>query len=500
MDKENYKLNKIKYMQDKIESIDDQIAELVSERFNIEDQILSEIYRNNIDLDQSILSFNIDKDIQEFGDESVTKFLCFLHELSNNRHKYIFEKYNSRYACVGKGNGFYLAKNLYKEIMNIDYFHFSYEENLLSRLLSRKNFYGLNIGYPYKTEIIEYLDDVTNQVKEIGEANLVQFYKSKKYGFNTEYFGIIKLLEKFNVDIYGKDVVILSDNNKNKTIEYVAKSLNAKSITTIDVNAIDKNKKYNAQIIISSVIFDELDEEKNISLDNFYNLEVIVDLSYRPYYSPLFLEAKEKNIFFINGIYKIMYQEKKSMEILLKRRFDDKVFEKILLNHIKDNLNIVLVGMPGAGKTTIGKKLSKLINRKHFDLDKEFQKEYGISPSEFLRYESEKLFREKEHKIVKKLSNYNNVIISTSGGIVTKDENYYLLKKNSIIFRVDRDLNKLSTKNRPLSEGGIETLIKMYDDRMEKYNQYTDYYVKNYGDFNSVAYKIKEIFENLIIN
>ena len=196
-------------------------------------------------------------------------------------------------------------------------------------------------------------------------------------------------------------------------------------------------------------------------------------------------------------MYKNLYQDKKSIEILTKKRITDYELEDVLSQYIRNNLNIVLVGMPGAGKTTIGRKLGKLLNRKHFDLDRQFYLEYGISPQDYLNNKDEESFRQKEKLVVEKLGNLKGVVISTSGGAVSKIENYYPLKRNSIIFMVERDLSYLSTRNRPLSQGGMDTLVKMRKSRKNNYEYFTDFTVENKGDFNGVAYEIVNIFEEL---
>ncbi|MCT1796189.1 shikimate kinase [Helcococcus kunzii] len=488
------KFNKIKYFQEKLETLDEQIMELVSERLSVGDDLTREIFTNNLDLDNNYLverSFKMD----ENQDDAIQSFMENLYDICEQRFSYMESKYNSQFASIGNGDAYKFTKEIFNRVLDKEYYHFPCQEKLLENLLYRHNFQGLSIGKPYKTEVLSHLDDMTNQVKEIGEANLVQFYKGRKYGFNTEYYGLMKLFEKKDIEIKGKNIIVLISDESTKIIEYTLSKLHPNFIKIIDINDFEKVDD-DFEILINIV---ETKKLPLLDLSKFRNLETVVDINYNPYFSKLYIDAKANNIKVVNGLYKNIYQVKKSMEILLRRKFEDTYFENIAKDIIKKDINIVLVGMPGAGKTTIGKKLSKLLERKHYDLDKEFKKEYGISSSDFLRYESEDEFRRKEHEIVKKLTRQNGLIISTSGGVVNKDENYYYLKKDSIIFRVDRDLNKLSTKNRPLSEGGIDTLIKMYEDRSEKYDYFTDFVVKNHGDFNRVAYRIKDIFENIDI-
>lgn len=490
------KLKKIEYIKDKISTIDEQIVELVDERFNMGDVLFEYIYKNNIDLiDKECNQINFSEKTMEY-DEYITEFLDYLTDISEKRNNYILKKYNSKYAYVGEKSNYDLTKFIYEKFLDEKYYRFKPEENLIENLIKRKNFIGLNIASPYKTEIIKYLDNVTDQVQEIKEVNLVQFYRNRKFGFNTEYFGIIKLLKRHDIELKDKNVLIIKKDESTKTIEYVLKSLNAGNVVIHNLNNSNVINFKNFNIVFNLTKFSSLEVAPEINYNDI-NLDFLIDISTSTIFSKLYLDAKNHGIKVINGVYKTMYQEKKSIEILSRRRFDDDEFEKIVTEFVKSKLNIVLVGMPGAGKTTIGKKLAKILDRKHIDLDKEFASEYGISPSKYLLERSEESFREKESVVVKKLANLTNTVISTSGGVVQKLDNYYYLKTNSIIFRIDRDLEKLSTKNRPLSYGGIETLIKMRDEREEKYKYFTDFVVKNYGDFNGVAYLIAEQFKDL---
>lgn len=490
------KLKKIKYIKEKISTIDEQIAELVDERFGMGDVLFEYIYKNNIDLiDKKCNQIDFSEKTMEY-DEYITEFLDYLTDISEKRNNYILKKYNSRYAYVGDKSNYDLTKFIYEKFLDEKYYRFKPEEDLLSNLLMRKNFVGLNIASPYKSEIIKYLDNVTDQVQEIKEVNLVQFYRNRKFGFNTEYFGIIKLLQRHDIDLKFKNILIIKKDESTKTIEYVLKSLNAGNVVIHDLNNSNIIDLKNFDIVFNLTKFSALEVAPEINFAES-NLEFLIDISTSTIFSKLYLDAKNHGIKVINGVYKTMYQEKKSIEILSRKRFNDAEFEKIVTEFVKSKLNIVLVGMPGAGKTTIGKKLAKILDRKHIDLDKEFANEYGISPSKYLLERSEESFREKESLVVKKLANLTNAVISTSGGVVQKLDNYYYLKTNSIIFRIDRDLEKLSTKNRPLSSGGIETLQRMHNEREEKYKYFTDFVVKNYGDFNGVAYIIAEQFKDL---
>lgn len=402
-----------------------------------------------------------------------------------------------KYSQIGKSSDDEFISFIYKKFMNEYYRIFSLDENNIINLLKYKNFNGMNVFYPYTKFIIDKLENMTDQAKEIGEINLVQEYNNRLFGFNTKYFGIMKFLEKFNIKIENKNVLILAEEKPIDTILYLLKIFKINSYEVLNFEEFKSKKDSNAQIIFSTIDFEKYDDSI-INLDNYKKLETVIDLNASPIFSKLYISAINKNIKAYNGLYALLYQEKKNIEILTKQRFDDTVFEDILREYIKSKLNIILVGMPGAGKTTIGKKVSNILNKEHIDLDIEFYYEYGISPSQYLKNESEESFRDKESKIVERLSHLNNKIISTSGGAVQLIENHYHLKKNSIIFRVDRNIEDLSTRNRPLSNGGIKTLIKMLNSRKKMYEYFADFIVENRGNFDKTAIIIVDIYKKYI--
>ncbi len=402
-----------------------------------------------------------------------------------------------KYSQIGKSCNDDFIKFIYEDFFEEKYKIFNLDEDEIKNLLKFRNFKSMNVFYPYNSKIPQYLDDLTNQAIEIKDVNLIQGHKENLYGFNTEFFGINKMIMKSNINLKDKNILILKNFQSINTLIYVLNSMQIKSYEILERDDIKNMQNRDFDIIFNYIDFTEKEIEE-LNLEAFSNLEHIYDFYCENLFSKINLQAMRLDISVSSGLYKILYQEKKSIELLTRKRYSDELFENILKKYLNKNLNIVLIGMPGSGKTTIGRKLAKLLDKEHIDLDEEFYYEYGISPSQYLRFESEEEFRKKEARIVERIGNLKNTVISTSGGVVQLLENYNHLKKNSIIVRVDRKLKYLSTRNRPLSKGGIETLIKMEKDRREKYKYFTDYVVENKGDFDKPAEMIKKIFKNHI--
>ncbi|MDO4604506.1 MAG: shikimate kinase [Helcococcus sp.] len=497
MKKKNNKFNKIEYYFEDMKDIDSQLNDLFLERVSLSEEIFEYIFKNNLENDEitkniQFVNFNGISEISELNE--LYKILIKANKKQFNR---VRSEFNLKYALVN-----YNEKKLTEYILNRfvskEFGLFTLNENEIENLIKRNNFKGYFINTDNSKQLIDLLVDCTFQVRDIECLNLIQKFNGKNFGFNTEYYGYMQFFKKYGLQIEGKDIIILSGNDSTKSLQYCLKKLKANSIEIYNKDEICR-KEYHNQVLINMLDSEIEDYENLIYLSNFPYLEYIIDFSNDVFFSKLYIDAKNNNIDIYHGFCKEVYETKKSLEILTSRKYNDYIFENIFDDYIKENLNIVLVGMPGAGKTTIGRKLGKIMGRKHYDLDREFQKEYGISPAEFLRCEDESKFREMEKKIVRRLGNLQNVIISTSGGVVSKMENYYHLKKNSIIFMIERNINYLSTRNRPLSEGGIETLIKMKEDRDKGYKYFTDYTVENRGNFDKAAYLVEEKFKSLEI-
>lgn len=481
----------IKEYQDKIDELDEKIKSNLKERLKLNENFIETIFKNSLEHDKDIRNIKYSILFNSSNNEIINYFKDIKY-LEKSKYIDFSKKFKAKYLYIGKSVP-KLAEFIFKEFTKEEIYNIDIYNNEIEKLLYRDSVNGYFLDSCNNMDIFDKLDNATNQSYEIGELNLIQKYKNRNFGFNTIYYGLMKLIKKYGFDFNNKNVLIIGKNEIN-SIKYTLEKLNAKLIYNVDLYDLDNIDSNNINIIINTINFDN---NFNIKLDKFTSLEFIIDLCKDDIFSRLYLEAINNNITIVSGHLKELYQIKKAIEILFKSRFDDYIFEKILKDYMYKNLNIVLVGMPGAGKTTVGRIISKKLKRKHIDLDREFYYEYGISAQDYLSKYDEKSFREKEKLIVERIGDSTGVVISTSGGVVSKIENYYHLKKNSIIFMIERDLNNLSTKNRPLSQGGINTLRKMKKDRLNNYLYFTDYIFENKGNFNEVAYKIINKFFDL---
>ena len=494
--KDKNNIDKIDYYKYLLKDLDSDLLSLIKERIALSEEYNSYIFKNNLENKKKLINSFSEVNLKQ-EDYELKEMFKLLDNMSNKSYRNLSKKYKSNYAYISDKKDDFLEFIFYQIIgQKIEQFNVG-NFNELSSILNRDNFKGYILKDSCGYKLIDHLTDSTDQTKEIGQINLVQKFNKKNYGFNTEYVGLLKFLQKEAIDLKAKTVAVLYKDEVNKSIDYALNKCGVEEIDHIDIDDFKDYQVYYNQVIINTVDLEEKRRYKDFSFKNFDKLELVLDFSSNNFYTRLSIDAKDKNIKSFNSLYKNLYQDKKSIEILTKKRIADYELEDVLSQYIRNNLNIVLVGMPGAGKTTIGRKLGKLLNRKHYDLDRQFYLEYGISPQDYLNNKDEESFRQKEKLVVEKIGDLKGVVISTSGGAVSKIENYYPLKRNSIIFMVERDLSYLSTRNRPLSQGGMDTLVKMRKNRKNNYEYFTDFTVENKGDFNGVAYEIVNIFEEL---
>lgn len=491
---------------EKIDEIDNQIRNLMRERFEITDEIgrLKALNRLEI-LDREREKTIIERLSDDGNDTWIPNIYNTIFLISRNRQNLIKKRYSASYGLIGEKLKHSYSPEIHKELGGYFYSLFELKENELEKFLSY-NYKGLNVTIPYKEKVIKYLDGLSDQAKEIGAVNTIQFVKGKKYGFNTDYYGFLNILKRKKIEIEGKKVLILGTGASSKTVEFVIKKLKAQSIDFVsrsgDLNYLNVYDKVDAQVIVNTTPVGMYPNNgvSLLDLDRFPYLESVVDLVYNPHYSKLILDAMKKGIKYSTGLPMLVYQAKKSIEIFNGKKIQFELAEKLIDKLIRSKINIVLVGMPGSGKTTIGRRLSYRLGKKHVDLDNHFKKTYNILPSEALKLYGEKRFRDMEEKVAEAVGKMTNLVISTGGGVVTRKNNYYSLKQNSIIFNIERKVENLSTRNRPLSQGGIEHLFKLKESREELYKFFADYEVINDDVFEYSVKEISEIYKNIRFN
>ena len=357
-------------------------------------------------------------------------------------------------------------------------------------------FTSANVTIPYKVEVMKYLDEISPEAQAIGCVNCITHTpEGKLRGDNTDFWGLSYLIKSSNIDISGKNVLILGSGGSFLTASAVCKSLDAKEIICVSRSGeVNYENVYNvhpdAEIIIntSPVGMYPNNLECKINLEKFDNVKGVFDIIFNPSKTKLLLEAEKLSIPAFGGLAMLVGQAKRACEIFTGEKIDDGEVDRIKKIIEEKTLNIVLVGMPGCGKSTIAKALAEKLGREIIDTDAEIVKNAKMPIPEIFSTFGEGVFRSLEHNEIKAAGKLSGKIISTGGGTVTISDNYEPLHQNGIIVFIKRDINSLSRDGRPLSIGA--DLNKMYEVRLPMYEKFADIIVENSSDVDSCVDKI----------
>lgn len=408
------------------------------------------------------------------------------------------------HGCIGE-----VLKHSFSAIIHPRLADYKYELKELAPqeiegFMKAKDFKAINVTIPYKKTVMPYLDFIDPKAQKIGAVNTIVNRDGKLYGYNTDFWGLSLLIEKTGLSLEGKKVLILGTGGTSKTAVAVAESMGAKEILRVSRSgkdgAIDYNAAYNlhndADIIINTTPSGMYPEIGGcpIDINAFKSVEGVIDAVYNPLCSRLVLAAKEKGIKASGGLYMLIAQAAKAVEHFIGKSVDIQKIDNIYADLTKEKQNIVLVGMPSSGKTTVGTALAENLNKTFIDTDQEIKKIIGMEISEFFKLKGEAEFRKIESEVAKEVSKLQNAVISTGGGMILNRENIRYLKLNGRVYFLDRHLKLLiTTPDRPLSSN-IADLEKRYNERYELYTSLSDARIDASGTVEENVNKIREDF------
>lgn len=388
------------------------------------------------------------------------------------------------YGLIGERLGHSFSKLIHEQFGFYGYELKEIPRDGLDSFMREKDFKGINVTIPYKEDVIKYLDFVDERARSIGAVNTVVNKDGKLYGYNTDYFGLKTLLDSNGFDLKGKKVLILGTGGTSKTAYAVCEHMGAHFLSKISRSAKDGaitydeayEKHADAAYIINTTpsgMYPNF-EGKPIDLKRFKNLEGVADVIYNPLRTRLIEEAEELGINCCSGLKMLVYQAVAACEFFIDKRPDENVSEGIFRDLKNQTENIVLTGMPGSGKSTIGKLLEKELNKEFIDTDALIVEKEKREISDIFATDGESYFREVEAEIIKEVSLKKNCIISTGGGAILRDENVKNLAANGRIYFLDRKPEDLvPTDDRPLANEKAK-IMKLYEQRLPIYKATCD--------------------------
>lgn len=409
-----------------------------------------------------------------------------------------------KFGCIGERLGHSFSKEIHNELSSYEYELREVARDELNDFLAARDFSGINVTLPYKEAVIPSLSYIDEFAKKIGAVNTVVNKSGKLYGYNTDFYGMDILLKHSNNTLKDKNVVILGTGGTSKTAFAVATAREAKSIQFVSRNpspsAITYDKLYdlrhNIDIIINTTPVGMYPNIFGLPVDitDFTNLSGVVDVVYNPIRTPLVLSAKKKGLMSEGGLYMLVAQAVRASEIFLDTTYDPYLLDSIFNKIIRKKENIVLIGMPASGKSTVGNILSNMTCRKFVDTDSLIAKKVGMEIQDIFAKFGEEYFRQVESDIIREISSDTSCIISTGGGSVLREDNVNALRQNGKIFFIDRPISELiPTDSRPLSKDK-ESIKKLYNKRYSIYTSVCDKKIDANCSAEEVANKIMEIF------
>ena len=461
----------------KIDAIDDKLIDLFIKRMNLSRDIAEYKKENGLPVLNSKREADILRRISEKTGPAINpyaeKFFNNLFDLSRAQQKaQLF-----RYGLVGENLSHSYSKIIHDKISDdYSYTLFSLNANEFKNFIKSGDFDGLNITIPYKKAVMPFCDEISDIAAEIGAVNTVYKKNGKLYGTNTDYAGFLFMLDRSGISLKNKRVLILGGGGASLTVQKCARDRGASAITVAGRNH-DFSNDRGAEIIVNATPVGMFPENgaKIIDLSDFPRCKGVIDVVYNPLNTDLLLRAKEMGILYTNGLPMLVAQATSAAGLFTGKDYTDKN-EEILDALTVSVQNIVLIGMPGAGKTTIGKKLACMLGKDFIDLDASVTEKAGMPiPDVFEKY-GEKRFRDMESEAAKEYGRQRNLVIATGGGCVLRKENMDALIQNGVVIFLDRPLKFLETKGRPLSKSP-EALRWMYKYRLPFYEKYGDYRV-----------------------
>lgn len=397
-------------------------------------------------------------------------------------------------GLLGEKLGHSYSPQIHSELANYEYRLFEKQPQELEDFLKKGDFAGLNVTIPYKKSVISYLSELSPVAARLGAVNtIVRRADGTLIGHNSDYYGFRAMVTKSGLCVAGKKVLVLGSGGASNTAVSVLAELGAEVIVISrsgENNYTNLEKHADAAVIVNATpvgMYPNVGVSP-VKLDGFPILEGILDIVYNPARTQLLLDAQARGIVSMNGLWMLVAQAKESAEWFTGSSISE---DKIPIIHQKlrrQMENVILIGMPGSGKSTVGKALAERMNMKFVDADQEIIKATGMPIADIFATGGETLFRKIEAEVLSDLGKRSGQILATGGGCVTRQENYASLHQNGTMIWLTRDISQLPTEGRPLSQS--TKLEEMYRIRKPLYEAFSDIIVDNNGDLSSTVNRI----------
>lgn len=404
------------------------------------------------------------------------------------------------YGLIGGKLGHSHSPRIHRAFAGYEYVLREITAEELPAFLAKREFRGVNVTIPYKQTVIPFCDELGEGAGRIGSVNtLVARPDGTLFGDNTDYYGFCYTLRRAGIDLAGKHVLVLGGGGTSLTARRAAEDLGAATVRRVsrsgELSYENVYGQTETEIIINTTPVGMYPNNGAAALDlsRFPNLKGVADVVYNPLRTAFLLQAERLGVPAAGGLPMLVAQAKRACELFTGTFIDDAKLEKVVAQITADVTNVVLVGMPGSGKTTVGRLVAEKLGREFLDADEEIVRAAGMTIPEIFATHGEACFRGLERQVLAELGKRSGIVLATGGGCVLDERNDAPLRQNGRIYRLTRPVERLSTEGRPLSVS-MERLREMERAREEHYRRAADITVDNGGAAEDAAAAILRDF------
>ena len=385
-------------------------------------------------------------------------------------------------GLLGRKLGHSYSPQIHGKLGNYSYALFEKEPEELEEFLKNGEFAGINVTVPYKQAVIPYLDELSPLAQRLNAVNTVVRRDGRLIGHNTDFFGFLTMVRESGLDVRGKKALVLGSGGASHTAVAVLEDLGAQAVVISrsgENNYQNLHLHQDAALIVNATPVGMYPNTgvSPVELGLFPKLEGVLDVVYNPARTKLLLDAEKRGIPAMNGLLMLVAQAKEAAQWFTGAEIPDGVIPEIHRMLQAQMENMILIGMPGCGKSTVGKLLAEQLGKEFADADEEIVRLAGKTIPELFTQDGEAVFRDWETKVLAELGKKSGLVIATGGGCVTKSRNYELLHQNGQIFWLTRELSKLPIDGRPLSQ--THRIEEMYRIRKPMYEAFADFVISN---------------------
>lgn len=428
--------------------------------------------------------------------ESVTRLYREIFAVSRDYQQGLIDAARPKFGLLGEKLGHSYSPQIHAMLYENEYGLYEVAPEGLGEFLQNTELAGMNVTIPYKKAVIPYCAALSDTARRIGSVNTLVKKADGWHGDNTDYDGFACMLRSCGVDVRGKKAVVFGSGGASLTVRVVLEDFGAARVVVVSRSGEDNyenlSRHADAAIAVNATPVGMYPNNGAavVDLRALPALEAVLDLVYNPAKTALLLQAGELGIPCRNGLGMLVAQAKRAAELFTGKAIDDGKIEEITRALVRQMGNIVLIGMPGCGKSSVGRSLARRLGREFFDADRLVASEAGMSIPEIFEKEGEAGFRRRETAALSELCKRSGCVISAGGGCVTRPENLPVIRQNGSAVWIKRELDKLPSRGRPLSQAhGVQ---KLYEQRKALYEKFADVSVENSAGIDDCAERIME--------